>query len=118
MKYIHPKGLNADLPFFLNLFIFDSCTETTVSGAEDSMETNEAAAALLNMESPNNILDEKRMRKIFSLLIMATKTPARSEIFVFNRDVSCFPTFLFSSRLRQPAGERLDVRLSETWPDG
>lgn len=36
-------------------------TETTVSGAEDSMETNEAAAALLNMESPNNILDEKRM---------------------------------------------------------
>uniref|UniRef100_A0A3Q0RYG8 E74-like ETS transcription factor 1 n=1 Tax=Amphilophus citrinellus TaxID=61819 RepID=A0A3Q0RYG8_AMPCI len=37
--------------------------ETTVSGTEDSMETNEAAAALLNMESPNNILDEKRMRK-------------------------------------------------------
>uniref|UniRef100_A0A3Q4MNE6 E74-like ETS transcription factor 1 n=1 Tax=Neolamprologus brichardi TaxID=32507 RepID=A0A3Q4MNE6_NEOBR len=36
---------------------------TTVSGTEDSMETNEAAAALLNMESPNNILDEKRMRK-------------------------------------------------------
>ncbi|XP_026214449.1 ETS-related transcription factor Elf-1 isoform X2 [Anabas testudineus] len=34
-------------------------SETTVSGAEDSMETNEAAAALLNMESPNNILDEK-----------------------------------------------------------
>lgn len=28
------------------------------------METNEAAAALLNMESPNNILDEKRMRKL------------------------------------------------------
>lgn len=27
------------------------------------METNEAAAALLNMESPNNILDEKRMSK-------------------------------------------------------
>lgn len=40
-------------------------TETTVSGAEDSMETNEAAAALLNMESPNNILDEKRMSKLF-----------------------------------------------------
>lgn len=38
-------------------------TETAVSGAEDSMETNEAAAALLNMESPNNILDEKRMSK-------------------------------------------------------
>lgn len=36
-------------------------TETTVSGAEDSIETNETAAALLNMESPNNILDEKRM---------------------------------------------------------
>lgn len=40
-----------------------SGTETTVSGAEDSIETNEAAAALLNMESPNNILDEKRMSK-------------------------------------------------------
>lgn len=39
-------------------------TETAVSGAEDSMETNEAAAALLNMESPNNILDEKRMSKL------------------------------------------------------
>lgn len=38
-------------------------TETRVSGAEDTMETNEAAAALLNMESPNNILDEKRMSK-------------------------------------------------------
>lgn len=37
------------------------CEETTVSGAEDSIETSEAAAALLNMESPNNILDEKRM---------------------------------------------------------
>lgn len=36
-------------------------SETTVSAAEDNMETNEAAAALLNMESPNNILDEKRM---------------------------------------------------------
>lgn len=30
------------------------------------METNEAAAALLNMESPNNILDEKRMSKLFN----------------------------------------------------
>lgn len=28
------------------------------------METSEAAAALLNMESPNNILDEKRMRML------------------------------------------------------
>lgn len=42
-------------------------TETTVSGAEDSMETNVAAAALLNMESPNNILDEKRMSKLVSI---------------------------------------------------
>uniref|UniRef100_H3DE91 E74-like ETS transcription factor 1 n=1 Tax=Tetraodon nigroviridis TaxID=99883 RepID=H3DE91_TETNG len=42
-------------------------SETAVSGAEDSMETNEAAAALLNMESPNNILDEKRMSKPQSL---------------------------------------------------
>lgn len=46
-------------------WIFCLVTETTVSGAEDSMETNEAAAALLNMESPNNILDEKRMSKLF-----------------------------------------------------
>lgn len=37
--------------------------ETTVSGAEDNMETVEAAEVLLNMESPNNILDEKRMSK-------------------------------------------------------
>lgn len=44
-------------------------TETTVSGAEDSMETSEAAAALLNMESPNNILDEKRMSKLFSIAL-------------------------------------------------
>ncbi|XP_020779013.1 ETS-related transcription factor Elf-1 [Boleophthalmus pectinirostris] len=43
-------------------------SETTVSGAEDSMETNEAAAALLNMESPNNILDEKRMIHAYGML--------------------------------------------------
>ncbi|CAL1613848.1 unnamed protein product [Knipowitschia caucasica] len=43
-------------------------SETTVSGAEDSMETSEAAAALLNMESPNNILDEKRMIHTFGML--------------------------------------------------
>ncbi|XP_042626065.1 ETS-related transcription factor Elf-1 isoform X1 [Cyprinus carpio] len=35
--------------------------ETPVSSGEDNMETIEAAEALLNMESPNNILDEKRM---------------------------------------------------------
>lgn len=40
-----------------------SLAETTVSGAEDNMETVEAAEVLLNMESPNNILDEKRMSK-------------------------------------------------------
>ena len=51
----------------LNL-LFVWLVETTVSGAEDSMETNEAAAALLNMESPNNILDEKRMSKIFCIV--------------------------------------------------
>ncbi|XP_005467443.1 ETS-related transcription factor Elf-1 isoform X1 [Oreochromis niloticus] len=44
-------------------------TETTVSGTEDSMETNEAAAALLNMESPNNILDEKRMLHTYGTLL-------------------------------------------------
>ncbi|XP_017263976.1 ETS-related transcription factor Elf-1 [Kryptolebias marmoratus] len=49
-------------------------SETTVSGAEDSIETNEAAAALLNMESPNNILDEKRM--IYSTLLESDMTYA------------------------------------------
>ncbi|KAI3351589.1 hypothetical protein L3Q82_020421 [Scortum barcoo] len=44
-------------------------SETTVSGAEDSMETSEAAAALLNMESPNNILDEKRMIHTYGTLL-------------------------------------------------
>lgn len=34
------------------------------------METNEAAAALLNMESPNNILDEKRMSTICVVLLL------------------------------------------------
>ncbi|XP_057705398.1 ETS-related transcription factor Elf-1 [Corythoichthys intestinalis] len=48
----------------------------TVSGAEDSMETNEAAAALLNMESPNNILDEKRMLHNYSVLLEADLTYA------------------------------------------
>ncbi|XP_077387296.1 ETS-related transcription factor Elf-1 isoform X2 [Festucalex cinctus] len=46
----------------------------TVSGAEDSMETNEAAAALLNMESPNNILDEKRMFNNYGTLLEADLT--------------------------------------------
>ncbi|XP_019730275.1 ETS-related transcription factor Elf-1 isoform X1 [Hippocampus comes] len=41
----------------------------TVSATEDSMETNEAAAALLNMESPNNILDEKRMFHNYGTLL-------------------------------------------------
>ncbi len=53
--------------FHFDGFVFVWWTETTVSGAEDSMETNEAAAALLNMESPNNILDEKRMSKLFCM---------------------------------------------------
>ncbi|XP_042274015.1 ETS-related transcription factor Elf-1 isoform X1 [Thunnus maccoyii] len=51
-------------------------SETTVSGAEDSMETNEAAAALLNMESPNNILDEKRMIHTYGTLLESDLTYA------------------------------------------
>ncbi|XP_029367700.1 ETS-related transcription factor Elf-1 isoform X2 [Echeneis naucrates] len=51
-------------------------SETTVSGAEDSMETNEAAAALLNMESPNNILDEKRMIHTYGNLLESDLTYA------------------------------------------
>ncbi|KAM7417339.1 hypothetical protein PAMA_017143 [Pampus argenteus] len=56
-------------------------SETTVSGAEDSMETNEAAAALLNMESPNNILDEKRMIHTYGSLLESDLTydPLRSD---------------------------------------
>ncbi len=47
---------------FVNWLIFIlSTVETQVSDGEDNMETIEAAEALLNMESPNNILDEKRM---------------------------------------------------------
>ncbi|KAF7665888.1 hypothetical protein LDENG_00130070 [Lucifuga dentata] len=46
----------------------------TVSGTEDSIETNEAAAALLNMESPNNILDEKRMLHTYSTLLESDLT--------------------------------------------
>ncbi|XP_076147725.1 ETS-related transcription factor Elf-1 isoform X2 [Alosa pseudoharengus] len=44
-------------------------SETTVSGAEDNMETVEAAEVLLNMESPNNILDEKRMIHPYGTLL-------------------------------------------------
>ncbi|XP_042348875.1 ETS-related transcription factor Elf-1 isoform X2 [Plectropomus leopardus] len=56
-------------------------SETTVSGPEDSMETNEAAAALLNMESPNNILDEKRMIHTYGTLLESdlTYTPLRPD---------------------------------------
>ncbi|TRY60120.1 hypothetical protein DNTS_006434 [Danionella cerebrum] len=43
--------------------------ETSVSGGEDNMETIEAAEALLNMESPNNILDEKRMIHTYGTLL-------------------------------------------------
>ncbi|KAM6952708.1 ETS-related transcription factor Elf-1 isoform 1-T2 [Lycodopsis pacificus] len=51
-------------------------SETTVSDPEDSMETNEAAAALLNMESPNNILDEKRMIHTYGTLLESDLTYA------------------------------------------
>ncbi|TNN63426.1 ETS-related transcription factor Elf-4 [Liparis tanakae] len=51
-------------------------SETTVSDQDDSMETNEAAAALLNMESPNNILDEKRMIHTYGTLLESDLTYA------------------------------------------
>ncbi|CAB1456242.1 unnamed protein product [Pleuronectes platessa] len=56
-------------------------SETTVSDGEDSMETSEAAAALLNMESPNNILDEKRMIHTYGALLESdlTYTPLRPD---------------------------------------
>ncbi|XP_062380169.1 ETS-related transcription factor Elf-1 isoform X2 [Sardina pilchardus] len=49
-------------------------SETTVSGAEDNMETVEAAEVLLNMESPNNILDEKRMIHPYGTLLESDLT--------------------------------------------
>lgn len=63
------------------------------------METNEAAAALLNMESPNNILDEKRMSKpslvgLNSSLGWLALTHRRSALLIFLR----------SSHLRHSAG--------------
>ncbi|XP_059919215.1 ETS-related transcription factor Elf-1 isoform X4 [Gadus macrocephalus] len=48
-------------------------TESNVS-TDDSRETSDAAAALLNMESPNNILDEKRMIHTFGTLLESDMT--------------------------------------------
>ncbi|KAK9963243.1 hypothetical protein ABG768_006444 [Culter alburnus] len=48
--------------------------ETPVSGGEDNMETIEAAEALLNMESPNNILDEKRMIHTYGTMLESDLT--------------------------------------------
>ncbi|XP_051774517.1 ETS-related transcription factor Elf-1 isoform X2 [Ctenopharyngodon idella] len=49
-------------------------SETPVSGGEDNMETIEAAEALLNMESPNNILDEKRMIHTYGTMLESDLT--------------------------------------------
>ncbi|KAJ8393599.1 hypothetical protein AAFF_G00058180 [Aldrovandia affinis] len=43
--------------------------ETAGSDTGDNMETREAAEVLLNMESPNNILDEKRMIHTYGALL-------------------------------------------------
>ncbi|KAL4631646.1 ETS-related transcription factor Elf-4-like [Arapaima gigas] len=43
--------------------------ETTSSDPGDNMETAEAAKTLLNMESPNNILDEQRMIQSYGTLM-------------------------------------------------
>ncbi|XP_038145421.1 ETS-related transcription factor Elf-1 isoform X2 [Cyprinodon tularosa] len=60
---------------------FMKTAKTRGSRADDSMETNEAAAALLNMESPNNILDEKRMIHTYNHLLESemTYTPLRPD---------------------------------------
>ncbi|XP_062855959.1 ETS-related transcription factor Elf-1 [Trichomycterus rosablanca] len=53
--------------------------ETPVSGGEDNVETIEAAEALLNMESPNNILDEKRLIHAYLLESDLNYIPLRPE---------------------------------------
>ncbi|KAG5843599.1 hypothetical protein ANANG_G00152610 [Anguilla anguilla] len=44
-------------------------SEAACTDSEENMETIEAAEALLNMESPNNILDEKRMIHSYNTLL-------------------------------------------------
>ncbi|XP_028671760.2 ETS-related transcription factor Elf-1 isoform X1 [Erpetoichthys calabaricus] len=53
----------------IGLAVEPSCTSS-----EDNMETIVAAEALLNMESPNNILDEKRMLHGYSTLLESELT--------------------------------------------
>ncbi|XP_051505175.1 ETS-related transcription factor Elf-1-like isoform X1 [Myxocyprinus asiaticus] len=68
--------------------------ETSVSGGEDNMETIEAAEALLNMESPNNILDEKRMIHTYGTMLDSDLT-------------------YISLRPEQPLNGCMDVHLDE-----
>ncbi|KAF5899909.1 ETS-related transcription factor Elf-1-like isoform X1, partial [Clarias magur] len=68
--------------------------ETPVSGGEDNIETIEAAEALLNMESPNNILDEKRMIHTYGALLEPDLT-------------------YISLRPEQLSGDCMDVSLDE-----
>ncbi|XP_051505182.1 ETS-related transcription factor Elf-1-like isoform X2 [Myxocyprinus asiaticus] len=69
-------------------------SETSVSGGEDNMETIEAAEALLNMESPNNILDEKRMIHTYGTMLDSDLT-------------------YISLRPEQPLNGCMDVHLDE-----
>ncbi|KAJ3588572.1 hypothetical protein NHX12_012164 [Muraenolepis orangiensis] len=64
--------------------------ESNVSGSEDNIETSEAAAALLNMESPNNILDEKRMIHTYGTLLESDLTyiPLRPDQMDNGMDIS------------------------------
>lgn len=49
------------------------------------METIEAAEALLNMESPNNILDEKRMRELLSAPLAGFKKESATVRITFSQ---------------------------------
>lgn len=77
------------------------------------METNEAAAALLNMESPNNILDEKRMSKLFCIYDHILSMRSILIVYSWFVCVSLYLLFLCSSHLRHSAGVGLDIRSSQ-----
>ncbi|XP_048884246.1 ETS-related transcription factor Elf-1 [Brienomyrus brachyistius] len=94
-----PNGIIADPPLDVaeeQIMPGDVVLSARPSGSDpgDSMETVEAAENLLNMESPNNILDEQRMINTYSNLL----EPELSYI---------------SLRAEQLSGSNIDMSLDE-----